>query len=140
MCIDYKATKKDHFPLSFIDEMLEQLANHSFFCFLAGYSRYHEIPVHPEDQSKTALTCPYGTYAYRRMSFKLCNALASFQRCMMSIFSDMIKDIMEVFMDDYVYGKTFGHCLQNLDKVLQRCQEKDRYLIGKSAISWSVKG
>ena len=71
MCIDYrklnKATRKDHFPLPFIDEMLERLANHSFFCFLDGYSGYHQIPIHPDDQSKTTFTCPYGTFAYRRM-------------------------------------------------------------------------
>jgi len=68
MCIDYrklnKATKKDHFPLPFIDDMLEQLAKHSFFCFLYGYSGYPQIPIHPDDQSKTAFTCPYETYAY----------------------------------------------------------------------------
>ena len=120
MCIDYrklnKATKKDHFPLPFIDEMLERLANHSFYCFLDGYSGYHQILIHPDDQSKTTFTCPYGTYAYRRMSFGLCNAPASFQRCMMSIFSEMIEKIMEVFMDDFiVYGKTFTDCLKNLD-------------------------
>ena len=129
MCIDYqklnKATKKDHFPLPFINKMLERPTNHSFFCFLDGYSRYHQIPIHPNDQSKTIFTCPYGTYAYRRMLFELCNAPASFQRCMMSIFSDMIEKIMEVFMDDFtVYGKTFTNCLENLDKVLQWCEEK----------------
>jgi hypothetical protein len=129
MCIDYrklnKATRKDHFPLIFIDEMLERLANHSFFCFLHGYSGYHQIPIHPDDQSKTTFTCPYGTHAYCRMSFGLCNAPASFQRCMMSIFSDMIEEIMEVFMDDFsIYGKTFDDCLENLDRVLQRCEEK----------------
>ena len=110
MCIDYrklnKATKKDHFSLPFIAEMLERLANHSFFCFLDGYLGYLQIPIHLDDQSKTTFTCPYGTYAYRRMPFGLCNALASFQRCMMSIFSDMIEEIMKVFMDDFsVYGK-----------------------------------
>ena len=77
MFIDYrklnKSTKKDHFPLPFIDEMLERLANHSLFCFLDGYSGCHQIPIHPDDQSKTTFTCPYGTYAYRRMSFGLCN-------------------------------------------------------------------
>jgi hypothetical protein len=133
MCIDYRklnvATKKDHFLLPFIDEMLERLAKHSFFCFLDGYSGYHQIPIHPDDQSKTMFTCPYGTYAYRRMSFELCNAPASFQRCMMSIFSDMIEEIMEVFMDDFsVYGKTFNDCLNNLDKVLQQYEEKDLVL------------
>jgi hypothetical protein len=105
--------------------MLERLANHSSFCFLDGYSGYHQIPIHPNDQSKSTFTCPYGTYAYRRMSFGLCNAPASFQRCMMSIFSDMIEKIMEVSMDDFsVYGKTYDNCLENLDKVLQRCEEK----------------
>ena len=105
--------------------MLERLANHFFFCFLDGYSGYHQIPIHPDDQEKTTFTCPYGTYAYRRMLFGLCNAPASFQRCMMSIFSDMIEKIMEVFMDDFiVYGKTFDHCLENLDRVLQQCEEK----------------
>ena len=123
MCIDYRklnaVTKKDHFPLPFINEMLERLEKHSFFYFLDGYSGYHQIPIHPDDQSKTTFIGPYGTYAYRRMLFGLCNAPASFQWCMMSIFSDMIEEIMEVFMDDFlVYGKTFDHCLENLDKVL----------------------
>jgi hypothetical protein len=95
MCIDYrklnKATKKDHFPLPFIDEMLERLAKHSFFCFLDGYSGHHQILIHPDDQSETTFTCPYGSYTYRWMSFGLCNAPASFQWCMMSIFSEMIE-------------------------------------------------
>jgi hypothetical protein len=133
MGIDYqklnKATQKDHFLLPFIDEMLERLANHSFFCYLDGYSGYHQILIHLEDQSKTTFTCPYGTFTYRRMSFGLCNALASFQRCMMAIFSDLIKKVMEVFMDDFsVYSKTFKDCLANLDKVLKRCQEVDLVL------------
>jgi hypothetical protein len=123
MCIDYrklnKATRKDHFPIPFIDEMLERLANHSFY-YLDGYSGYHQILMHPDDQSKTNFTCPYGTFAYRRMSFGLCNAPASFQRCMMEIFSDLIEKVMEVFMDDfYIYSKTFEDCLVNLDKVLR---------------------
>jgi hypothetical protein len=133
MCIDYrklnKATRKDHFLLPFIDEMLERLANHSFFCYLDGYSGYDQISIHPDDQSKTTFTCPYGTFTYRRMSFGLCNVQASFQRCMMAIFSDMIEKVMEVFMDDFsVYGKTFKDCLANLNKVLKRCQMADLVL------------
>jgi hypothetical protein len=133
MCIDYrklnKATRKDHFPLPFIIEMLERLANYSFFYYLDGYSSYHQILVYPDDQSKTTFTCTYGTFAYMRMSFGLCNALASFQGCMMAIFSDLIEKVMEVFMDDFsVYSKTFEDCLANLDRVLKRCQEADLVL------------
>jgi hypothetical protein len=133
MCINYrklnKATQKDHFLLPFIDEMLERLANHSFFCYLDGYSGYHQISIHPGIQSKTTFTCPYGTFAYRRMPFGLCNALASFQRCMMAIFSDLIKKVMAVFMDDFsIYCKTFEDCLANLDKVPKRCQMTDLVL------------
>jgi hypothetical protein len=67
MCIDYqklnKETKKDHFPLPFVNEMLERLVNHSFFCFLDGYSGYHQISIHLDDQRQTTFTCPYRTYA-----------------------------------------------------------------------------
>jgi hypothetical protein len=123
MRIDYrklnKATRKNHFPLPFIDEMLERLANHSF-CYLDGYSGYHQILIHPDDQSKTTFTRPYGTFGYRRMSFGLCNSPTSFQMCMMVIFSNLIKKVMEVFMVDFsIYGQTFKDCLANLDKVLK---------------------
>jgi len=102
MCIDYrklnKATKKDYFPLPFIDEIIEQLANHSLVCFLDGYSGYHQISIHPDDQSKTTFTCPFGTYGYCRISLGLYSAPASFQRCIMSIFSNMISWMIFLFM------------------------------------------
>ncbi|WZZ66228.1 hypothetical protein YC2023_077598 [Brassica napus] len=133
MCIDYRklnsASRKDHFPLPFIDQMLERLANHPFYCFLDGYSGFFQIPIHPNDQEKKTFTCPYGTFAYRRMSFGLCNAPATFQRCMMSIFSDLIEDVAEVFMDDFsVYGSSFSACLSNLCRVLQRCEDTNLVL------------
>ncbi|GJW26001.1 DNA-directed DNA polymerase [Tanacetum coccineum] len=75
VCIDYRklnnATRKDHFPLSFIDQMLERLAGHEYYCFLDGFSRYFQIPIAPEDQEKTMFTCPYRTFAYKRMPFGL---------------------------------------------------------------------
>jgi hypothetical protein len=116
MCVDYKklnlAICKDHFPLPFMDQMLERLAGKSFYCFLDGYSGYYQIFINPEDQEKTTFTCLFGTYAYRRMPFGLCNAPATFQRCMMSIFSNYVERIIEVFMDDFtVYGDSFDKCL-----------------------------
>ncbi|RVW88237.1 Retrovirus-related Pol polyprotein from transposon 17.6 [Vitis vinifera] len=72
-----------------------------------------QIEIDLADQEKTTFTCPFGTYAYRRMPFGLCNAPATFQRCMLSIFSDMVERIMEVFMDDItVYGGiVLGHII-----------------------------
>ncbi|KAL4324362.1 hypothetical protein GQ457_11G024460 [Hibiscus cannabinus] len=133
ICMDYrklnKATKKDHFPLPFIDQMLDRLAGKAYYCFLDGYSGYNQIAIAPEDQEKTTFTCPYGTYAFRRMPFGLCNAPATFQRCMLAIFSDMVEDYLEVFMDDFsVSGDTFDMCLGNLAKVLKRCEESDLVL------------
>ena len=133
VCIDYRrlneVTRKDHFPLPFIDQLLERVSGHPFYCFLDGYSGYFQIEIAPEDQEKTTFTCPFGTYAYRRMPFGLCNAPATFQRCMLSMFSDMVERIMEVYMDDItVYGGDFEECLTNLEAILQRCIEKNLVL------------
>ncbi|CAM8965857.1 unnamed protein product [Rhodiola kirilowii] len=126
MCIDYRklnaVTRKDHFPLPFIDQMLDRLAGKPYFCFLDGFSCYNQIPIAPEDQEKTTFTCPFGTFAFLRMSFGLCNAPGTFQRVVTSIFSDMIGSFIEVFMDDFtVHGDTFDACLDNLSTVLARC-------------------
>ncbi|GJW16950.1 reverse transcriptase domain-containing protein [Tanacetum coccineum] len=124
-------TCKDHFPLPFMDQMLERLAGNEFYCFLDGFSGYFQIPIEPKDQEKTTFTCPYGTFAYRRMPFGLCNAPGTFQRCMMAIFHDMIEKTMEVFMDDFsVFGDSFSSCLANLDRMLKRCEDT------KLALNW----
>ena len=73
--------------------MLERLSKHTHFCFLDGYSGFSQIPVSAKDQSQTTFTCPFGTFAYGRMPFGLCHAAATFQRCMMAIFSDFCEKI-----------------------------------------------
>ena len=135
VCIDYRklntATRKDHYPLPFIDQMLDKLAGHPHFYFLDGYFGYNQIAIALKDQEKTAFTCPYGTFAFKRMSFGLCNAPVTFQRCMMSIFSNLVEEAMEIIMDDFlVYGSSFEHCLHNLEIVLQIYQDKNL------AINW----
>ncbi|CAM8909052.1 unnamed protein product [Rhodiola kirilowii] len=151
MCIDYrklnKATKKDHFLIPFIDQMLERLAGHDYFCFLDGYSGFYQIPILPNDQGKTTFTCPYGTFAFRSMPFGLCNAPGTFQRCMMSIFSDYIERCIEVFMDDFsIHGSSFDDCLANLSNVLARCietnlvlnWEKCHFMVQEGIVLWHL--
>jgi len=116
ICIDYRklnqATGKDHFPLPFMDQMLERLAGKAYYCFLDDYSGYNQIIVDPQDQEKTAFTCPFSVFAYRKMSFGLCNAPPTFQRCMLAIFVDLVENCIEVFMDDFsIFGSTFDSCL-----------------------------
>ena len=95
VCIDYKKlnsmTRKYHFSLPFIDQILERLTGHTYYSFLDGYSEYNQIPITCEDQEKIMFTCPFGTFAYRRIPFGLCNAPTTFQRCTLSIFSDMVE-------------------------------------------------
>nr|GEX84367.1 reverse transcriptase domain-containing protein [Tanacetum cinerariifolium] len=135
VCIDYgklnEAIRKDHFPLPFMDQMLECLARNEYYCFLDGFSGYFQILIDPKDQDKTTFTCPYGTFAYKRMRFGLCNAPGTFQRCMMAIFHDMIEKTMEVFMDEFsVFGNSFSTCLTNLENMLKRCEDT------KLALNW----
>ena len=123
VCIDYRklntTTRKDHYPFPFIDQMLDRLVGHPYLCFLDGYSAYNQISIALE---KTTFTCPYGTFAFRKMPFGLCNASVTFQRGMMSRFSDLVEEAMKIFMDDFlIYGSSFKHCLKNSETVLQRC-------------------
>nr|GFD14183.1 reverse transcriptase domain-containing protein [Tanacetum cinerariifolium] len=107
-----------------MDQMLERLAGNEFYCFLNGFSRYFQIPIDPRNQEKTTFTFPYGTFAYRRIPFDLCNAPGTFQRCILAIFHDMVEKTMEVLMDDFsVFGNSFENYLSRLDRMLQRCED-----------------
>ena len=108
VCMDYRKlnswTKKDHFPMPFMDQMLDILARKGWYYFLDVYLGYNQIYIAPEDQEKTTFTCTYGTFVFKRMPFGLCNAPATFQRCMMPIYSDMVEETIEVFIDDFFSG------------------------------------
>nr|GEW76521.1 DNA-directed DNA polymerase [Tanacetum cinerariifolium] len=103
VCIDYRklneATRKDYFPLSFMDQILERLAGNQYYCFLDGFFGYFQIPIDPKDQEKTTFTYPYGTFAYRCMSFRLCNAPGTFQR------------------------NSFQSNLSHLERMLKKCED-----------------
>ncbi|GKB01882.1 reverse transcriptase domain-containing protein [Tanacetum coccineum] len=100
--------------------MLERLAGNKYFCFLDGFSGYFQIPIDPNDQEKTTFTRPFGTYAYRRMPYGLCNALATFQRCMLAIFHDMIEESVKRCKD--------AHLVLNWEKC--HFMVKEGYVLG----------
>eukprot|EP00253_Pinus_taeda_P030117 PITA_30117 len=133
ICVDYreliKATKKDNFPLPFIDQVLDGLAGKKFFSFLDGFSGYNQIQMYLEDQDKTTFTCARGTFAYRVVPFGLCNDPATFQRAVLSIFAELVHDVVEIYMDDFTpYGCDFQEALTNLSKVLHKCIEMNMSL------------
>ncbi|GJT04478.1 reverse transcriptase domain-containing protein [Tanacetum coccineum] len=125
------AGEKQMFQLHELDELKHQVyenarlykARTKVWQYNSNMENY-EIPIDLMDQETTTFTCPFGMYAYIRMPFGLCNAPATFQRYMLAIFHDMIKESVKVFMDDFsVFGSSFDHCLNNLDKMLQRCED-----------------
>ena len=112
ICVDYrelnKATTKDHFPLPFIDQVLDIVARKKYFSFLDGYSGYNQISISPKDQDKTTFTCPWGTFAYSILPFGLCNAPAIFQWAVINIFPNISHDCMKIYIDDFTkFGVTF---------------------------------
>jgi hypothetical protein len=136
-----KATLKDHFPLPFIDQVLDTLAGKKFFSLLDGFNGYNYIKIALEDQDKKTFTCPLGAYDYKVLPFGLCNAPATFQRAILAIFVDLVHECVEVYMDDFsVYVNEFDDSLQNLEKVLIRCIESNLSLSNEKCFMLLTKG
>nr|GEW12101.1 reverse transcriptase domain-containing protein, chloroplastic [Tanacetum cinerariifolium] len=133
VCIDYRklneATRKDHFQLPFMDQMLERLAGNEFYCFLDGFSSYFQIPIDPQDQEKTTFTCPYGTFAYLRMPFGLCNAPGTFQRWNFIVKGMSSQQKKKFFKDTSGQVEVSNH---GLKRILES-------MVGKNRASWSDK-
>ncbi|GJU37663.1 reverse transcriptase domain-containing protein [Tanacetum coccineum] len=97
--------------------------------------KFEKIIINTDYKIKTSLEEPPTDLELKtlldnieRMPFGLCNTPTTLQRCMLAIFHDMIEESIKVFMDDFsVFGNSFDKCLNNLDKMLQRC--KDAHLV-----------
>ena len=127
VCQDFKklnaSTKKDYFPILFTDIILDHVSGHECYSFLDGFFGYNQVFIRPEDQLKTTFTTEWGTFAFNRMPFGLCNAPGTFQRLMMDIFQDFLRHFLEVFIDDFVVFSAKQDHLQFLKKTFERCRE-----------------
>ncbi|MCO5612102.1 hypothetical protein L7F22_066364 [Adiantum nelumboides] len=125
VCVDYKplnaaATKRDHFPLPFQDEILNEVAGHECYTICDGYSGYYQIRIAKEDQHKTTFITPWGCFAFRVMPFGLTNAPSTFTRLMNFIFQPFFGKSIRVFLDDFcTYSDRALHC-QRVEEGLQR--------------------
>lgn len=123
MFIDHKklnhVTRKGHFPLPFLNQILEELWVISFINSYS-YSGYYQIDITSKDQEKTTFTYPYGTFTFQRMSFGLYHIPATFKSCVMSIFSNMVEDYLLVVMDSFsIFQDSFESCLTHLGAIFE---------------------
>jgi hypothetical protein len=127
VCQDFwklnSATKKDYFPLPFMDIILDHVAGYQRYSFLDGFSGYNQVFIRMSDQLKTMFTTEWGTFAFNRMPFGLCNAPGTFQRLMIDIFKDFLRHFLEVFIDDFAVFSNQEDHLEYLGKTFQRCRE-----------------
>lgn len=124
--------------MSFMDQMLDRLAGMDWHYFLDEFLGYNHTSIALEYQEKITFTCPYGNFEFNRMSFGLCITPTTFERFMILIFSDIVKDTIEVFIYDVlVFGDSFDNCLAHLANALQKCTECNLVLNWeKNAILW----
>ena len=131
MCIDYRALNKNiknRYPISIIDEIMDELQGEKYFSKIDLHSGYHQIRVGDQDISKIAFRCHYGHYEFLVMPFGLTNALKNFKSCMNHTFKTQLRKFLLVFFDDIlIYNKTWGEHLRHLDEVLGILEEQSLY-------------
>ena len=127
VCQDFRklnaASRKDYFLLPFTDIILDHVSGNECYSFLDGFSRYNQVFIRLVDQLKTTFTIEWGTFAFTRMLFGLCNAPGTFQRLMMDIFRDFLRHFLEVFIDDFAMFSSQTDHLEYLTKTFQQCRE-----------------
>lgn len=144
VCQDFRklnaATRKDHHPLPFTDAILDHVAGHECYSFLDGFSGYNQVSIREQDKDKTTFTTDWGTYAYHKMPFGLCNAPATFQRMMTNIFQEQLRKFLEIFIDDFcVFGKRSEH-LSHLKQTFDKCRESSLSLHPEKCFFFMTSG
>ncbi|XP_061357618.1 uncharacterized protein LOC133301917 [Gastrolobium bilobum] len=106
VCTDYtdlnKVCPKDAYPMPNIDQLVDNSSGFHMLSFMDAYSGYNQIPLHPEDQEKTAFIAEKANYYYNVMPFGLKNSGATYQRMINQVFADQLGQIVEVYIDDMI--------------------------------------
>lgn len=128
LCVDYRKlnqkTIRDAFPLPRIEESLDALHGSSLFSTCDLASGFHQIAMSLTDQHKTAFVTPFGLFEYTRMPFGLCNSPATFQRLMQHVFSELVFQILLVYLDDIViYSRTIDEHISRLNTLFHKLRE-----------------
>ena len=97
-----KACPKDPFPLPRIDQIVDSTSGCETLCFLDAYSGYHQIVIKESNQLATSFITAFGPFCYVSMPFGLKNVGATYQRCMLKYFGDIIGWTVEAYVDDIV--------------------------------------
>ena len=127
VCVDFKplnaATKKDPYPLPFIDQILDSVAGYERYSVCNGFSGYFQLKIAPEDQKKTTFITPWGCFCYKVLPYGLTNGPALFQKRANWVLSPFIGSCVKDFIDDFcVYSSRVEHC-EKLQMVLARYDE-----------------
>ena len=118
-----KCSKKDNYPLSKMEHLLQKVSGAKVMSFLDGFLGYNQVVVHPYDQEKTAFTTPCGTFMYSKMPFGLMKVEATFQRAMEIEFVGEKDKLVLIYLDDItVYSICHHDHLQHLKKVFLKCK------------------
>lgn len=127
ICQDYRklnnVTKKDHFPLPFTDTLLDIVAGHEMYSLMDGFSGYNQIGISKAHQLLTAFITDEGVYAHNKMPFGLCNAPATYQRLVITVFMEYLHKFMESFLDDFCVFSSKAKHADCLEKCFQKCHE-----------------
>ena len=114
ICVDFRklnaATKKDHYPLPYMEEIIYEVAGHEMYSFLDCFLGYYQVAMAEQVKNKTAFSTEWGPYQFERKPFGAKNAPMTFQRVMDLIFRPFLKTFFRIYLDDgTVYGQMKDH-------------------------------
>ena len=117
----YKARPEDPFSLPHIDQVVDSTSGCETLCFLDAYFGYHQITMKESDQLATSFITPFGSFCYITMSFGLKNAGATYQRCMLKCFRDLIRQTVEAYVDNImVKSKRADQVVADLEQTFMK--------------------